>query len=237
MSHLESTLARLAQSFSVRDIMVTSDELTRANDKSHAQQLLQENSDFDVIPIEQKGMLNSYVERDSDVPKPIRIQDIVSDTTSILDLVDILRDRKFCFVLTSQRIAGYVHFSDLNHHIVKIPFFVIVQALEERMISDSVIDLVLDRERADGLRKKMEKLKENQADLSWVKQLSFNELVRFGRFFERVSLKMEEVEIISNVRNRVCHADKPLVESHEHVKRLSDAKTICLSKLKHIWEA
>lgn len=50
--------------------------------------------------------------------------------TTLLNMVDILQGRAFSFVLTHQRIDGYVHYSDLNHQIVKWTFYVMLEAVE-----------------------------------------------------------------------------------------------------------
>jgi hypothetical protein len=63
------------------------------------------------------------------------LHDLISDGTSLLDLVEILEDREFSFVLSHREIAGFVHFSDLNHPLVKLAFYVILEALERQALS------------------------------------------------------------------------------------------------------
>src|SRR3990172_10282469 len=104
--NLEETIQRLAHTFTARDIMVPRDKLVHASSEADARELLKRNPDFDVIPIDQGGTLCAYLERSSDRIRSIGLHDIVSDATSILDLVDILKDRRYCFVLVSNSIAG-----------------------------------------------------------------------------------------------------------------------------------
>lgn len=162
-----------------------------------------------------------------------------SDATSILDLLDILREQKFVFILANRCIAGYVHFSDLNNHIMKLPFFVILEALEHRLveevsplINEGNLEMVLNPQRAEKVKDIMRHMKEKRADLSLVNVLSFNEIVRFACHFEKVALEPKQVEEISKVRNLVCHANRPLVEAHRDVRRLAESKNICISVLK-----
>jgi len=221
--------------------MVQKEDLVFAHDEAEIPKLLDENTDFDVIPVEQNGELSSYFVRGSKGPKPIHLQEIISDGTSVLDMIDILQDRQFCFVLVNHRIMGYVHFSDLNNHIVKLPLYVIFEAFERRLVREvgSIIgkdnlETVLNPQRSEHVKRIMSKMRENRANLEWVSLLSFSEIVRFACHFERVNLGQEQLYSMFKVRNLVSHATDPLVEQHEDVRRLSEAKTICMSVLKEL---
>src|SRR5215207_6239684 len=114
----EQTLAYLAQSFMVQSIMVPKERLVCGRDRESAQLLLEQHPDLDVIPIERQGKLTAYLMRGSKKPKDIRIQDMIGAGASILELVEVLdaslsQGRGFCFVLVENRLAGYVHYSDL----------------------------------------------------------------------------------------------------------------------------
>ncbi len=87
---LIDTLERLALTFTVRDIMVTKEELVSSQDEDEAQKLLDKYPDYDIIPIKKKGELVAYLERGSKQSKYILLHDVISDGTSILDLVDLL---------------------------------------------------------------------------------------------------------------------------------------------------
>jgi hypothetical protein len=65
------------------------------------------------------------------------VNDLISDGTKLLDLVEFLEEREFAFVLSHRHIDGYLHFSDLNHHLVKLTFYVILEAVA-RLALDSV---------------------------------------------------------------------------------------------------
>jgi hypothetical protein len=238
MPKLENTLERLALTFTARDIMVPKEKLLCAPDGTSALRVLDENPDFDVIPIKQKGMISAYIRRNCESITRIQLPEIISDATSILDLVDSLRDREFVFVLSNRCIAGYVHFSDLNNHVVKLPFFAILEALESHLvnkvgplINGSNLKEVLDKQRVEILTKRMRDMSESRANLGWVNLLSFNEIVLFASRFEKVFLEQKQVEMISKVRNLVCHADSMLVEAHNDVRRLVETKKICFSIL------
>lgn len=58
------------------------------------------------------------------------MNDLISDGTKLLDIVEFLEEREVAFVLSHRHIDGYVHFSDFNHHLVKLTFYVILEAAE-----------------------------------------------------------------------------------------------------------
>lgn len=114
MPTLEATLNRLAVAFTVRDIMTANTELVCGDGNGNAAKQSDANPDFDVITIRRNGRLTGYLERKSRSKKRITPSDLLSDGTSLLDLVEILETRQFAFVLSRESIEGYVHFSDLN---------------------------------------------------------------------------------------------------------------------------
>src|ERR1017187_8227843 len=134
MPTIEETLKRLAITFTAKDIMIPEAGLTCADNEVDAAGLSQDNPDFSVIPIRQNTKLVGYFLRDSRTSRQIVLKDLISDGTSLLDLVEILEDREFSLVLSHREIAGYVHFSDLNHHLVKLAFYVIFEALERQAL-------------------------------------------------------------------------------------------------------
>lgn len=237
MPQVESTLESLALMFTARDIMVDVDKLVSAANESDARKVLQANKNLDMIPIKTNGLLLSYLERNSSRARRIKQADTIVELTRILDLVDVLKTRKFCFVV-NRSILGLIHFSDLNNHLVKIPFFVILQAFEEHLfreigplVESSMLPLALSPERFAEIDKRMRELRRNRADLDWVNLLSFVDIVKCAAYFKKITLSADEMRSISNVRNRVAHADRPFVSKHQEVRRLSETKRICLSVL------
>ena len=128
------TLKRLATTFTVRDIMTPCTHLVCAPDEQRAPLVSANNPDFDVIPIKAGEVITGYFERAVGAPQHLRLEDVVSDGTNLLDFVDICASRQFSFVLGEQEIKGYAHFSDLNHHLVKLTFYVMLEALERNTL-------------------------------------------------------------------------------------------------------
>lgn len=130
ISNVTEALTHLTTRFTVKDIMTPKLQLICAMDTETAPEVSGSHPDFSIIPIKKGGELTAYFERDTARIRTIELVDLVSDSTSLIDIVDILEAREFTFVLTHQRINGYVHYSDLNHHLVKWTFYVMLEAVE-----------------------------------------------------------------------------------------------------------
>ena len=89
MPTIEDTLKRLAITFTARDIMIPEGGLTCAGNEVEAARVSKENPDFSVIPLRQNAKLTGYFLRDSHALREIILNDIISDGTSRLDLVEI----------------------------------------------------------------------------------------------------------------------------------------------------
>ena len=235
MPTISDNLTRLSREFVVRDIMVPEADLICSKDMTGAMELFTRFPDFDMIPLRSKDTLTSYVERGASKPRPIRINDLVSEATSIIDVVDILTNRPRVFVLVRDRIAGYVHFSDLNRPIVKLPFFMLLEAVERLFfdnlaakITQETVRVILDPQRFGTISDKMRHLTTKKANLNWAALLSFKELLMCGRRLGSIDVDVSEIDSLSKVRNLVCHAATIdlLVEEHSHVRRLADAKSL-----------
>ena len=129
-SNVTEALKHLTSRFTVKDIMTPKPRLICAPDTDTAPEVSGAYPDFSIIPIKKDGELAAYFERDTGRARAIEVGDLVSDGTTLIDMVDILQARGFFFVLTHQRIDGYVHYSDLNHQLVKWTFYVMLEAVE-----------------------------------------------------------------------------------------------------------
>lgn len=94
MPTTEETLKRLAVTFTARDIMVPAAGLTCAADEGEAKKVSKQNPDFSVIPLRRDTKLTGYFLRDLRATKEITLNDLISDGTSLLDLVEIFEHRE-----------------------------------------------------------------------------------------------------------------------------------------------
>lgn len=242
MVDLRETIARLSKGFVAADIMTPAERLVCGKDAAEARQLLENNDQFDVIPVRQNGRITSFVERRApDSVKPVTIQHVVGPDTPILDLIDCLIEEPFIFVAGRRRITGYIHFSDLNDPIVKIPLFVLLEGLE-RWLTDRIMglltehildEMIKDKERLQSLKNKMNRLKKRNADRDWVTLLYFKEILEAAVHFGKISMKQPNIDKLAAVRDDVFHAasKRELVERHADVGRLRKARDLCLSTM------
>ena len=238
MPTLEETLKRLAATFTVRDIMIPNADLVCATDEVEAVGVSHKNPDFNVIPIRQDGNLTGYFERNSRSTKRITPNDLISDGKSLLDLVDVLEHREFSFVLSSEHAQGYgyVHFSDLNHHLVKLTFYVILAALE-RVALDSIrgkdtrefLKSHLNHERFNYIEKKFKDA--GEAARSPVSYLNIRELLKLAAAAGTIHVEESVAKAMLSARDGASHASKNLVSRHEHVKDIAKVKRECLRVL------
>lgn len=236
MADLQETPKRLAQGFVARDIMVPLERLTRADDEATATHKLEQNPQYDIIPMPQKGRLTAFFERGATRAKTIQIQHVVSAETPIPDLLDSLCEQCHVFVVGRHEVIGLIHFSDLNDHIVKLPFFVLLEGLE-RQVADSICPLVhedtlsvflRDTKRSADIKTNMAKPRKRGADRDWVTLLYFREVIDAAVGFEKLRLRAKEIEDLSAVRNRVAHAaTDQLVETQADVRRLGRVRRLC----------
>jgi hypothetical protein len=233
MPTIEDTLKRLATTFTVRDIMIPEAGLTCASDENEAARLSKENPDFSVIPIRQNAKLVRYFLRDSQTCQQIMLHDLISDGTSLLDLVEILEDREFSFVLRHREIAGYAHFSDLNHHLVKLAFYVILEALERQALgsilcNDDRLYLTnnLDPNRFAQIESQYKR--DGDAARSLFNYLNISDILRLATKAGAMRLDDEVIKAIKDMRDRASHAKENIVDDYTCVKRLATVKRECL---------
>ncbi len=240
MENITKTLQRLASTFATRDIMIAEEHITWAESCTDAQQKLLENPSFDLIPIKKNGYFTEYLNRKGNDTKNILRDDLVSDSTPILELAGILSQREFCFVLVGNRIAGYVHYSDLNNQLVKIPYYVLLEAVESQIvlriegkITDSDIDTILPH-RSKRIKEQFRDLSKERADRGYINFMYFREMLVFACHYKVLTLQEKDIKWLNDVRNRVDHADKPLIETQRDAIKLVRTREICLHILEQL---
>ena len=233
MPTIEETLKRLAITFTARDIMNPKAGLTCAGDGIEAASISKGYPDFSVIPLRQNAKLTGYFLRDSHTLREIILNDLISDGTSLLDLVEIFEDREFSFVLTHREIAGYVHFSDLNHHLVKLTFYVILEALERHALSSipqkndrEYLSENLDPSRFAQIDKQFKR--DGDAARSLFNYLNISDILRLAEKAGTIQLNDNVIKAMKDTRDGAAHASENIVPNFESVKKLATVKRECL---------
>jgi hypothetical protein len=185
---IDHVLQQLAATFTVREIMVETDKLVRASTPSEAQHLLAQHPEFDVIPLPATGQVTEYLCRNDEKPREVTSSHLISDGTSLLDIPRLMERQVFYFILSSNTIAGFVHFSDLNKSLVKLPFFVLFEAIERRLwsliherLNEEDLRMVLGAPRLKGLNQRKMNAREEDVDVGWSGLLSFREILNLAR--------------------------------------------------------
>lgn len=230
------TLEGLSRAFAVRDIMIHQNQLTRARDLGGAAAIFADpQCDFDVIPLPESGPISAYVTKGSGKLKQVAPPALVSDGTTILDLLDIFhKNQPFAFVLAKNTICGFVHFSDLNEPLVKLPFFILMERVEavvwsmiETVLNPTVLSEVFDDKRCERIEERKRDAKRKNLDRGYQGALYMDDILTFACHRQFISVTPQDKEAISKVRNKVFHADKPLVDTENDLKTMIRARDAC----------
>lgn len=222
----KEALIRFSNAVSVRDIMVETPQLRRADTLEAARNLFHE---FDVVPYPRKGPIEGFFKRESDRVSPVEIDNVISADTSILSLPGLLLRSTFYFVVSMNSITGYVHYSDLNKAITKIPSFMLFQTAErtlwegvESRIAEKDLEKVFGEE-GKAFIKKREKAAQGNVDLGWIGIFTFPRILRLARYYGYIDLTDDEIDLLRITRNSIAHSDHLLVTRYEDIASLADA--------------
>jgi hypothetical protein len=233
MPTVKETLKRLSITFTAKDVMIPHRELVCAGSESQAEIVSKANPDFSIIPIRRKGKVNGYFERDTRIAKEIALSDLLSDGTSLLDLVEIFEDRQFCFILSHRQIAGYIHFSDLNHHLVKLTFYVILEALERKLLSaiqrgddKEYLSKNLDPDRFEQIVRQYKR--HGDAARNLFSYLNISDILQLAAKTHKLQIESDTIKAAKRFRNGAAHPSLNLVANYHEVKKLGTVKRECL---------
>ena len=126
----------LDNSLVVRHVAVRLEQC-KAGDKATAIRLHMERMSFDVMGVQENGVLRGYVRRADlksgrcgDHSKPFAPQDIISSATPLAEVLPLLRSRPHLFVLDRAELDGLVTRADLQKAPVRMLLFGLVSLLE-----------------------------------------------------------------------------------------------------------
>lgn len=233
MGSVEDNLKRLATTFTVRDIMIPVVDLVCATGESEAALISSRYPDFTIIPIRVDGTLGTYFDRHSRHTSRIELQDLISDGTGLLDLIGIFESRQFAFVLGHRQIEGYVHFSDLNHHLVKLTVYMLLEALERfalNALGPSLTNEYLCKELGQPRFQQVEQFYKRAGDAghSLVNYLNISDLLRLASKAGTIQIEENVIKTMKSARDGAAHVLENLVFKYEDVNSLARVKRECL---------
>jgi hypothetical protein len=229
-------LERLSDTFSARDIMTSVDPLCRADRHDDANLLFAE---YDVVPHPRQGAISGFFQRDSAELCQILPKHLVSDSTSLFALPKLLANSRFFFVFADTRVVGYVHYSDLNKPLTKIPFFALYQAVERNLwdaashrVTEQMLDQIFERAAVTEFISRRAQLARKNSDIGWTAVFTFPQIARIARHLGLTDVTDAEIRLLKNVRNKVAHSARSLVECFDDVGDLARASDVFQSILR-----
>jgi len=228
-------LENLSRALTVQDIMTPLAVLERADSYDEAQPL---HSQYDVVPYPKAGPISGFFRRGTKELQEITARLLLSNGTSILELPYLLSQNRFYFVISGNTIVGYLHYSDLNSTIAKIPFFTILQTVERVMwehIQFQIVEEDLHKVFPDEARrsvKKRTKNRSNNIDIGWVGVFSFPYILKLARFYGHTQISDAQILLLKEIRNRVSHSDLNLITKYDDIQMLIDVYQLSESLIK-----
>lgn len=232
---MDKVIARLDRIFSVQDIMTPAKVLERASSIKAASPLF---SKYDVVPYPRIGKIEGFFQRNLDKMSDLKSNCLISDTTSLLNMPQLLNQAPFRFIISADKIAGYVHYSDLNKPAMKAPLFVLIQAMEKKLwdriegkITEDIVREVI-QNNAQRLIKKQAKAKKGNVDIGWMGVFNLQDILSLAHHFKETDLSPDQIKSLQSTRNDVSHSDKNLIGAHRDVSDLVEVLKLCQSEVK-----
>ena len=175
--------------------------------------------DFDIYGVEENGKIIGYVLRDrltdgkvEDNYQTFHSGDLVSDSTSLIELLEILRNKNYLFVLERNKVTKIVTFADLQKQPIRMLAFSLISLLEMLLIS---------------------LIREEYPDESWKEKLSKE---RLKKAEEMLKIRIEKNEALTLLDNTQL-ADKGtiVVKTDKLTEQLGfESKSRCKEFFKNI---
>ncbi len=238
---VNTILGQLGMAFTVRDIMVSDKDFVRVDSETEAQNFFDTHEDYDYTASPTSGQIAAYYKRPGSEGEIGRYEigqkDLLSDGTSLLHLLDLMKDQEAFFVLSANEICGFVHFSDLNNQVMKLPLFVLFSAVEHHLwfhvnqeLTTAEVKAALQNnsERLAEVIENYEDAKQQRVDRGWEGLLYFREIIQLARKRGLVNVSAKDKDNLGETRNTIAHHDRLLIKKHKDVEKLADLKELCI---------
>ncbi|MCQ6276385.1 hypothetical protein JMM81_15830 [Bacillus sp. V3B] len=194
--------------------------------------------DFDVYGVKDNGKLTRYVLREElgegvikDYYRPFHSEDLISDSTSLIELLDILRERSYIFILEKNKVSKIVTVADLHKQPIRMLAFSLISLLEMHLtalISHTYLDgswtQLLSEERLGKAQEMLQKrLEKNQAltlldntqlgDKGTIVRKTPDLIQKLG--FDSTSKCKEFFKNIEVLRNNTAHAQEEIYHDYQ----------------------
>jgi hypothetical protein len=224
------------------------------SESNHAKESLVRR-DFDVAGVKEneEGPVLGYVvtkdigeEKFRNYVTPIGIDIVISDSTPVANIVNILDGNEFAFVIAGNQITGIITKADINKPPVRIFIFGVISLLEMHLnlwishyYQNNSWTEIISEKRMQMANKVYEIRKENNQELSLLECLQFCDkkelLSKSGAFLDVFGLGKNDFQKFlkraEDIRNELAHSQKSITSNWEwnkFYKTLSAAETFLL---------
>lgn len=199
--------------------------------------------DFDVFGVENMGEIVGYVKKSElheesikDFYREFSSKDLISDSTSLLELLDILQDRDFIFVLKTNEVSKIVTISDLHKQPIRMLTFSLISLLE--MYLTTIIKETYpneswkDKLKENRLKKAQEMLDKRLEKNIALTLLESTQLCDKGEIIKNTPKLIEKLDLksknkcanffkeLENLRNNTAHSQQVLYHDDKELIRI-----------------
>ncbi|MEM4056905.1 MAG: hypothetical protein QW578_07705 [Thermoplasmatales archaeon] len=194
--------------------------------------------DFDRVPIKKNGQILSYYDSSTDSEKKIEINEILPESTGILETLSYLSKREFYFILSGNQLTHIVHYSDLNKQLILVPIYAEIEyceiSIRDLCKSKNICDTLI-KKLINASKKRRSKKRSSVDELYFDEELIlFRELVKPEIYPDKlknskglVNLDDEMIKEFVELRNRIMHAKTGIINEHNDVKKLLNFLQTC----------
>jgi hypothetical protein len=196
---------------------------------------------FDAIPIVERGAIRRFWSSERRAPVRITTHHRISHDTPIEALLPRFKADGVQFVYYRTEAVGLVDVSDLNKPLGRMVWLYpmldceqkIIEQTGERSCTDAEIVRVLGSGAKRVLSKQRKALHED-LKLPLLSIAYFSEVLRVGVELRIISLLEAEIKKLSDLRNRLAHPGRTLIEHKDQCEELLWSKKICMQILKEL---
>lgn len=196
---------------------------------------------FDAVPIIERGAIRRYWSSEHRAPMRITRRHRISHDTPIENLLPRFKADGVQFVYYRTEAVGLVDLSDLNKPLARMVWLHPMLECEQRIIEYTAKrdyeDAEILRVLGDAARRvvsKQRKALEQDLKLPLLSFAYFSEVLRSSIELRIISLSKAEIEKLTDLRNRLAHPGRSLIEHKGQCDELIWARKICEQILKRL---
>jgi hypothetical protein len=200
-----------------------------------------EKHDFDAIPILRKGEIKDYWSRSAGRILPITRRHRVTHDTCVEQVLQRLNEHVIQFVYYRSEVVGLVDLSDLNKPLARLTWLQPILECEQAIFMKTLLCRFSESEvakalgdAAKGARTRRQRAKKEDLDTPLLGFAQFSDVLNAGVVLKVVHLSSEEIQRLNELRKRLVHGVRSLVEKRSDGEELQWALHVCRSILRTV---